>query len=90
MTIDFFYEEGDDRHVSAGGARRRGAQRHQPQEQVRAAAARLSEAPRSPTCGSIDCTFDGVTDGDVIEAVRDLARTNVVVNGTAITDRVTR
>ena len=38
----------------------------------------------------IDCRFDGVTDGDVIEAVRDLARTNVVVNGTAITDRVTR
>ena len=38
----------------------------------------------------IDCRFDGVTDGDVIEAVRDLARTNVVVNGTAITDRISR
>ena len=38
----------------------------------------------------IDCRFDGVSDGDVIEAVRDLARTNVVVNGSAVNDRVTR
>ena len=38
----------------------------------------------------IDCRFDGVAEGDVIEAVRDLVRTNVVVNGTAITDRISR
>jgi polygalacturonase len=38
----------------------------------------------------IDCRFDGVAEGDVIEAVRDLARTNVVVNGSIVNDRVTR
>ena len=38
----------------------------------------------------LDCRFDGVAEGDVLEGVRDLARTNVIVNGNAVNDRVTR
>ena len=45
---------------------------------------------RSPTSALLDCRFDGVAEGDVLEAVKDLVRTNVIVNGTAINDRVTR
>ena len=43
VTIDFFYEEGENGRHSAGRARRRGPQRHQPQEPACAAAARLQE-----------------------------------------------
>jgi len=89
LTIDFYYEEGDTgpyppvvRDVEVRNVTSR-TSKH---------GVMLKGYPKAPITDVrlIDCRFDGVTDGDVIEAVRDLARTNVVVNGTAITDRVTR
>jgi len=89
VTINYFYEEGDAgkfppivRDVEVRNVTSRKSKyglllrgyAHDPIEDVRL----------------IDCRFDGVAEGDVIEAVRDLARTNVVVNGSAVNDRVTR
>jgi polygalacturonase len=89
VTINYFYEEGDAgkfppvvRDVEVRNVTSRKSKyglllrgyAHDPIADVRV----------------IDCRFDGVSDGDVIEAVRDLARTNVVVNGSAVTDRVTK
>ena len=89
VTIDYFYEEGDAgkfppivRDVEVRNVTSRKSKyglllrgyAHDPIADVRV----------------IDCRFDGVAEGDVIEAVRDLARTNVVVNGSAVNDRVTR
>ena len=89
VTIDYFYEEGDAgkfppivRDVEVRNVTSRKSKyglllrgyAHDPIADVRL----------------IDCRFDGVAEGDVIEAVRDLARTNVVVNGSAVNDRVTR
>ena len=91
VTINFFYEEGDNGQVPADGARRRGAQRHEPEEPVRAAAARVPATRRSrdvrarglqrsttspsPTC-SRPCTG--------------LSLTNVTVNGTLRNERIDR
>jgi polygalacturonase len=89
VTIDYFYEEGD-------------AGKFPPVVQdveVRNVTSRKSKYglllrgyAHDPIADVrlIDCRFDGVTDGDVIEAVRDLSRTNVLVYGTAVTDHVTR
>ena len=38
----------------------------------------------------IDCTFDGVAEGDRLEGVRDVVFSNVRVNGTVRNERVTR
>ena len=43
VAIDFFYEEADKGALPADGARRRGAERHEPEEPVRAAAARVPD-----------------------------------------------
>jgi hypothetical protein len=89
LTIDYFYEEGDSgtfapvvRDIEVRNVTSR-ASRH---------GLLLKGYAKDPIrdVRVIDCRFEGVTDGDVIEAVSDLSRTNVVVNGTAITDRVTR
>jgi len=89
LTIDFYYEEGDTgpfppvvRDVEVRNVTSR----------ISKHGVLLKGYPKAPITDVrlIDCRFDGVTDGDVIEAVSDLVRTNVVVNGTAITDRVTR
>jgi polygalacturonase len=37
-----------------------------------------------------DCRFDGVTDGDVLEGVKDLTLTNVRVNGVRRDERISR
>jgi hypothetical protein len=37
-----------------------------------------------------DCRFDGVAEGDVTEAVRNLTFSNVQVNGRTVNERVTR
>ena len=89
LTIDYFYEEGDAgrfpplvRDVEVRNVTSRKSKyglllrgyAHDPIADVRV----------------LDCRFDGVSEGDVLEAVRDLARTNVVVNGSAVNDRVTR
>jgi polygalacturonase len=89
VTIDYFYEEGD-------------AGRYPPivrDVEVRNVTSRKSKHglllrgyAHDPIADVrvIDCKFDGVAEGDVIEAVRELARTNVVVNGSPVNDRVTR
>ena len=45
VTVNFYYEEGDTGPLHARRARHRGAQRHEQQERVRAAAARLRAIP---------------------------------------------
>ena len=89
VTADFFYEEGDSgafppmlrdvelRNVTSQKSRYGLLLRgyaHAPITDVRV----------------IDCRFDGVTDGDRIEAVRDLAFTNTRVNGELRNGRVSR
>src|SRR5262245_17614985 len=37
-----------------------------------------------------DCRFDGVTDGDVLEGVKDLTLTNVAINGVRRDERISR
>ena len=38
----------------------------------------------------IDCTFDGVESPDILEGVKDLALTNVTVNGTRRDENISR
>jgi hypothetical protein len=38
----------------------------------------------------VDCTFDGVAEGDRLEGVRDVSLTNVRVNGVVRNERITR
>jgi polygalacturonase len=89
VTIDYFYEEGDAgtfppvvrdvevRNVTSRKSKygvRLRGYAHDPITDVRL----------------VDCRFEGVSDGDVLESVRDVVRTNVFVNGTAVNDRVSR
>ena len=76
--------------LHAGAARRRGPQRHQPEEQVRVSAEGLRRGRRSRTCGSPTARFDGVESPDVLRGVRDLVLTNVRVNGSLRNERITR
>ena len=51
VTIDFYYEEADQRRLPPDGARRRSAERHEPEERLRPAAARLpagADSRRAP------------------------------------------
>jgi len=89
VTADFFYEEGDSgkyppilRDVEIRNVTSRKSKygfllkgyAHDPITDVRA----------------IDCTFDGVTDGDVFQGVRDVRLMNVKVNGTVRNETITR
>jgi polygalacturonase len=89
VTINFFYEEGDAgkfppvvrdvelRNVTSRKSRYGVVLRGYPKDPV--------EDVRIA-----DCRFDGVAEGDVIEAVRNLTFSNVRVNGRLVNERVTR
>ncbi|MEO7270660.1 MAG: glycoside hydrolase family 28 protein [Vicinamibacterales bacterium] len=89
VTIDFFYEEGD---AGPFPPIVRDVEVRNVTSKKSKYGLLLKGYAKAPIADVrlIDCRFDGVADGDVIEAVRDLSRTNVVVNGTAITDRISR
>jgi len=89
VTADFFYEEGDSgkyppilRDVEIRNVTSRKSKygfllkgyAHDPIIDVRA----------------VDCTFDGVTDGDIFQGVRDVKLTNVKVNGTVRNETITK
>jgi polygalacturonase len=89
VTINFFYEEGDSgsfrpvvrdvelRNVTSRKSRYGVVLRGYPQDPIQDV--RIA-----------DCRFDGVAEGDVIEAVRNLTFSNVRVNGRRVDERVTR
>ena len=89
VTVDYFYEEGD-------------AGKFPPvvrDIEVRNVTSRKSKYglllrgyARDPVADVRirDCTFDGVADGDLVEAVRDLRLENVRVNGRLVNERITR
>jgi hypothetical protein len=89
VTINLFYEEGDAgkfppvvRDIEVRNVTSRKSQyglllrgyAHAPVSDVRL----------------VDCTFDGVEKGDLLEAVRDIVLTNVRVNGTVRNERITK
>jgi hypothetical protein len=89
VTADFFYEEGDTgkyppvlRDVEMTNVTSKKSKygvllrgyAHSPIQDVRIT----------------NCRFDGVSSGDVIEGVRDLAWTNTVVNGEVRNGRISR
>jgi len=89
VNADFFYEEGDAgaftpvlRDVEVRNVRSRKSRN----------ALRLRGYSRSPISDVrlVDCTFDGVAEPDVLEGVRDVALTNVRVNGTVRNERISR
>jgi polygalacturonase len=89
VTVNFFYEEGDAgkfpptvRDVEVRNVTSRKSQyvlllrgyAHDPVRDVRL----------------VDCTFDNVEKPDVLEAVQDIALTNVRINGTTRNEKITR
>jgi polygalacturonase len=89
VTIDFFYEEGDAgkfppvvrdvevRNVTSRKSRYGVVLRGYPTDPIQ-------------DVRMADCRFDGVAEGDVFEAVRNLTFSNVRVNGRLVNERVTR
>lgn len=89
VTIDYFYEEGDAgpyapivrdvevRRVTSGKSKY---------------AMRLRGYPHDPIqdVRLVDCTFDGVSDADVVENVRGLKLTNVKINGKVRNETISR
>lgn len=89
VTADFFYEEGDSGRFPP-------TLRHVELRNVTSQKSRygllLRGYAHSPIANVrvIDCRFDGVTDGDRIEGVRDLEFVNTRVNGALRNERLTR
>ena len=89
VAVDFFYEEGDTAPFTPIAARHRSSQRHEPEEPVRLLLRGYARAPISDV-RIVDCTFNGVAEGDRLEGVHDIVFSNVRVNGAVRNDRVTR
>ena len=90
VTVNLFYEEGDTGKFPPVVRDIEVRERDEPQEPVRAAAARLRARRRSATSASTDCTFDNVAKDDVIEGVTGLTLTNVAINGKLRNETITR
>ena len=63
--------------VHAGRARRRAAQRHEPQEQVRRSTCAAYPKSEISDVRIVDCRFDGVAQGNVTEGVQALTLRNL-------------
>jgi polygalacturonase len=89
VAVDFYYEEGD---AGAFTPVVRDIDVRRVTSRKSKYAFLLRGYDRSPITGvrGVDCTFDGVDKDDVLEGVRDLALTNVRVNGRLRNEHVSR
>jgi polygalacturonase len=89
VTADFYYDEGD---TGAFPPTLRDIQIERVTSQQSRYGLLLRAYARTPITGLrlIDCTFNGVREGDVLEGVRDLEWRDVRVNGQLRNERITR
>ena len=89
VNADFYYEEGETGRLHARPAGRRGPIVTSRKSKY---AFYLRGFARAPIVDVriADCTFDGVAQPEVIESVRDLALSNVRINGQLRNERISR
>ena len=89
VHVDFNYEEGDKGPTRRSFATSTSATSPAGRARWDCSCAATS-APRSSNVRLTNCTFENVAKGDLLEHVRDLALTNVTINGTTINQTINR
>ncbi len=89
VTVDYFYEEGD---AGAHAPIVRDVELRRVTSRKSKHAMLLRGYPHDPIrdVRLVDCTFDGVSDADIVENVRGLKLTNVRINGRVRNEEITR